>query len=102
MRGSLKNLLELTTNEDGENYVADYALLDDCLWPLLVRAVDTSLSFVTSTANLELFQLNYKCCEAFVASEDLASLTRGDDLLELFNLGTYSEFVQMELSDRQL
>ena len=55
VKGSLKNLLNLTTNVEGENYVADYALLDECLWPLLVRAVDTTLSFVTSTANLELF-----------------------------------------------
>ena len=45
----------MATEVDGENYVEGYAIIDDCLWPLLIRAVDTSLSFVTSTANLEIF-----------------------------------------------
>lgn len=66
-----------------------------------MRAVDTSLSFVTSTANLELFQINYKCCERFIASLEDSSLTKGDELLALFNLSTYSEFVAMQLADQQ-
>ena len=53
--GSLRNLIALTTESEGENYVSGYSILDDCLWPLLIRAIDTTLSFVTSTANLELF-----------------------------------------------
>lgn len=53
--GSLRNLIALTTESERENYVSGYSILDDCLWPLLIRAIDTTLSFVTSTANLELF-----------------------------------------------
>ena len=101
VRGSLRNLLYLTTDKKGENYVEGFAILDDCLWPLLIRAVDTTLSFVTSTANLENFQMNFKCCEMFIEHEDLSSLTKGDELLQLFNLATYSEFVAMNLADRQ-
>ena len=100
MKGSLRNLLRLTRDVEGENYVKGFAILDDCLWPLLIRAVDTTLSFVTSTANLEAFQSNFKCCEKFIAHEDLASLKKGDELLHLFNLATYGEFVAMELADK--
>ena len=75
--------------------------MDECLWPLLIRAIDTGLSFVTSTTNLEVFQMNYKCCEDFIASKQLQTLSRGDELLELFNLATYGEFVTLELADRQ-
>lgn len=64
--GSLRNILRVATEVDGENYVEGYAIIDDCLWPLLIRAVDTSLSFVTSTANLEIFQMNYRSCETFI------------------------------------
>ena len=79
--GSLRNLLSLTTDKEGENYVEGFAILDDCLWPLLIRAVDTTLSFVTSTANLETFQINFKCCEKFIKHADLDSLKKGDELL---------------------
>lgn len=64
--------------------------------------MDTTLSFVTSTANLEVFQTNFKCCEKFIEHEDLDSLRKGDELLKLFNLATYGEFVAMELADKQL
>ena len=101
MKGSLRNLIALTTETDGENYVSGFSILDDCLWPLLIRAVDTSLSFVTSTANLESFQVNYRTCEQFISDLSQLSLTKGDNLLEMFNLTTYSEFVAMELADKQ-
>ena len=78
-------------------------MIDDCLWPLLVRAIDTSLSFVTSTANVTVFQVNYRTCESFidVLSSD-HGLTQGEKLLEMFNLSTYREFVSQELCDKQL
>ena len=81
--------------------MSDYSVLDDCLWPLLIRAVDTTLSFVTSTANLESFQVNYRACDEFITDLESMSLTKGDSLLDMFNLTTYSEFVAMELADKQ-
>ena len=102
INGSLRNILRVTTDADGENYVGGYSMIDDCLWPLLIRAVDTSLSFVTSTANLEIFQVNYRSCEKFIEELREISLTKGDELLEMFNLSTYSEFIAMELADKQV
>ena len=73
--------------------------MDDCLFPLVTRAIETSLSFVTSTTNLQSFQMNYRSCEEFI--NELPSLSKGDELLEMFNLTTYIEFVSMELADKQ-
>ena len=47
-----------------------------------------------------MFQANYKQCESFIDKLG-SSLQRGGELLDLFNLSTYSEFVAMELADRQ-
>ena len=73
--------------------------MDDCVFPLVIRAVETSLSFVTSTSNLQTFQMNYRSCQEFI--NEMPSLTKGDELLEMFNLATYIEFVSMELADKQ-
>ena len=57
---------------------------------------------MTSTANLSLFQLNYKTCEGFIGELGSALDPRkGGQLLDMFNLATYGEFVAMELADRQ-
>ena len=45
--------------------------------------------------------MNYRACEEFISDLSDISLTKGDSLLELFNLTTYSEFVAMELADKQ-
>lgn len=91
----MKHLLRLTTDTEGENFVSGFSLIDDCLWPLIIRAIDTTLSFVTSIANLELFQMNYKCSERFVSSLKIPLGSGADELLALFNLSTYTEFVAM-------
>ena len=100
IEGSLRNLIKLTTHKTGENYVSGFSILDDCLWPLLLRAVDTSLSFVTSTVNLESFQINYRACDQFIIELSSMSLSKGDGLLDMFNLTTYTEFVAMQLADK--
>ena len=83
IKGSLKRLLSLCNDTAGENFVDGFAILNDCLWPLLIRSVETTLSFVTSTANLGLFQNNYRCCEAFVRglTHEQRGFTQGEDLL---------------------
>lgn len=98
--GSLKNLLALTTETEGENYVKGYSLVEGCLWPLVTRAIDTTLSFVTSTVNLAAFRANYRVCESFVREfKGIVSVTSRDELLSMFNLATYTEFVAIEIAD---
>lgn len=82
--------------------MSGYSLVDGCVWPLVTRAIDTSLSFVTSTLNLQVFQSNYRVCEDFIRDyKDKVSAQRRDELLSMFNLATYSEFVAINIADRQ-
>lgn len=57
--GTLKRSLLLTIKGQEEDFVEGYDLVSDCLWPLILAAFDTSLSFATSSGNLKLFHINY-------------------------------------------
>ena len=45
--------------------------------------------------------MNYRACDNFIIKLSSKSLTKGDSLLDMFNLTTYSEFLAMQLADKQ-
>jgi hypothetical protein len=48
INGCLRLIIDMTTNSDSEFYVSGYSIIGECLWPMILHALETQLSFVLS------------------------------------------------------
>ena len=95
-KGTLRNILVLVTCKEEEDFVEGFDdFVASCVKPLLLSTLDSQLSFVVSASNLQLFAHNYNTAKLFVAE-----YPEFVDLLSRFNLATFANFVQLEVSDR--
>jgi hypothetical protein len=108
LNGSLKSFFNLTHQAEGSyNFVSGYDLLRDCIWGPLTQVIDQSLSFVFSSANCTLFHRNYQVTKDFLAllNDLYASKSKQpndylDDFLGRFNLQTYFNVLQIEITEK--
>ena len=91
----------MTTDESLNENVEGYNIVEDCVWPLLLQAIDNQMSFAINHSNLTLFKLNFVIAKDFTARlKKLVSDAQCKSLLDKFNLQTYADLVVLELSDK--
>lgn len=87
IRGCLKQIIDMTTNSESEFYVSGYSIIAECLWPMILHALDTQLSFVLSQTSLLLFRHNFTIAKDFIARhKHLLSDFQSKGLIEKFSL----------------
>ncbi|CDW83466.1 ldlcp-related protein [Stylonychia lemnae] len=102
LEGTLRSLLEITlTNEDDYNFVADFNVIQDCVWPIMIKSLDQQLSFVFSSG-LQMFQKNFVIAKQFTEYLDKKfNLTSfADELILRFNVQTYLNVLVIENTDK--
>jgi hypothetical protein len=83
-------------------FVADYHIVSNCVWPMILHMIDTQLSFCVNQSNLKLFRRNFASAKSFLGRvKHLIAEDDGKRLIDKFNLQTYANLIVLELSDKQ-